>query len=72
MSLNLAERLARQKCFDPKNMGVGGPIIETISCSAANNQNFLKGYDQINWKGKNHDKTMPEMRQDIQGQPQPV
>lgn len=72
MGLNLAEKLARQPFFDPKNMGVGGPFEITLSCSASNNANFIKGYDQINWKGKKHDKTMPEMRQDLQGQPQPM
>ena len=66
MSLNYAERLARQKFFDPKNMGVGGPIEISLSCSAANNQKFLKGYDEVNWKGKDNE-TMPEVRQNLEG-----
>ena len=65
MALNFQERIARQKQFDPNNIGVGGPITITLSCSAANNQNFVKGYDQITWKGNNHEK-MPKMREDIQ------
>lgn len=65
MALNFQETIARQPRFDPKNIGVGGPITITLSCSAGNNENFLKGYDDINWKGKNHEK-MPKMREEVQ------
>lgn len=64
MASDFQDRIRKAKTFDPKNMGVGGPIIIVISCSAANNQNFLKGYDEINWKGANHD-NMPEVREEV-------
>ncbi len=65
MGLNFQERIARQPRFDPKNIGVGGPVVTIISCSAANNNNFRKGYDEINWKGSNHENNMPEVREEV-------
>ncbi len=64
MTLNFQERIARQPRFDPKNIGVGGSIVTIISCSAANNNNFRKGYDEINWKGAYHE-NMPKMREEV-------
>ena len=64
MALNFQEKIARQARFDPANIGVGGPIVICLSCSAGNNKNFRKGYEEINWEGDNHE-TMPKMRDDV-------
>jgi len=57
--------------FDPAFIGEGGPIEIYQQCGFVNSS-YRKGYDQINWNhqtGVKYDKTMPEMRQDLQGQP---
>jgi len=64
MASDFQDRIRKASRFDPRNIGVGGPVY-TIQVTLLPNNNFRKGYDDINWKGNNHEK-MPKMREEVQ------
>ena len=59
MASDFQDRIRKAKHFDPKNIGVGGPIY-TYQMTLLPNNNYRKGYDQIKWSKNNEN--MSKMR----------
>ena len=42
------DQIRKASRFDPRNIGVGGPIF-IVQTTLLPNNNFRKGFDNINW-----------------------